>query len=185
MKNWFAALLPLALVVMLPAFDVKAPTPAGSLAGAVAGTPTAAVGTAEVPRTEALTVYLNTVDLDASGGSLIVDPILWYQGEEATAIFSEREANAGIDGPPDGYYIVNDTEEAITYPVSPDAEVWLQIYDRTGTPGDIGITAEEEVSLQRFSELFRNTDLLDLSQFPYHLTLKEGQVVRIVQQYVP
>ncbi|MGG3454171.1 hypothetical protein [Paenibacillus rhizolycopersici] len=183
MKNWFAALLPLALVVMLPAFDAKAPASAGFLAGA--GYQTAAVGTAEIRVPETITVYLSAVDLGTDGGTLTGDPILWYQGEEASAIFAEREPDAGIDGPPDGYYIVNDTEETIAYPVSPNAEVRLQIYDRTGQPEDIEIVGDEAVSLQKFSELFRNTDLLDLSQFPYHLTLKDGQVVRIVQQYVP
>lgn len=183
MKNWFAALLPLALVVMLPALDAKAPASVGFLAGA--GSQTAAVGTAEIQVPETVTVYLNAVDLGTGGGTLIGDPILWYQGEEASAIFSEREPDAGIGGPPDGYYIVNDNEEAIAYPVSPEAEVRLQIYDRTGQPEDIEIVGDEAVSLQKFNELFKKSDLLDLSQFPYHLTIQNGQVVRIVQQYVP
>ncbi|MGP0584554.1 hypothetical protein [Paenibacillus timonensis] len=183
MKNWFAALLPLALVVMLPAFDAKAPASTGFLAGA--GNQKAAVGTAEIRVPETITVYLNEVDLGTGGGTLTGDPILWYQGEEASAIFAEREPDAGIDGPPDGYYIVNDTEEAIAYPVSPEAEIWLQIYDRTGQPEDIEIMGDEAVSLQKFNELFKKSDLLDLSQFPYHLTIQNGQVVRIVQQYVP
>ncbi len=183
MKNWFAALLPLALVVMLPAFDAKAPASVGTLPQA--GNQTAAVGTAEIWVPETVTVYLSAVNLESGGGTLTGDPILWYQGEEASAIMAEREPDAGIDGPPDGYYIVNDAEEAVAYPVSPDAEIRLQIYDRTGRPEDIGIVADEAVSLQRFGELFGKTDLLDLSQFPYHLTIQNGKVVRIVQQYVP
>ncbi|MDU4694842.1 MAG: hypothetical protein E6Y08_03430 [Paenibacillus sp.] len=183
MKNWFAALLPLALVVMLPALDAKAPESVEFLAGA--GNQTAAVGTAEIRVPETVTVYLNAVDLGAGGGTLSADPILWYQGEEAAAIMAEREPEAGIDGPPNGYYIVNDEEEAVTYPVSPDAEVRLQIYDRTGQPEDIEIVANEGVSLQKFGELFGRTELLDLSQFPYHVTLQDGKVVRILQQYVP
>lgn len=185
MKNWFAALVPLALVVLLPAFDAKAPASVGSLAGA--GSMTAAVGMAEIqaPEMITITVYLNAVNLAPDGGSLTGDPIMWYQGEEASATMAEREPEVGIDGPPDGYYIVNDTEEAANYPVSPDAVVLLQIYDRTGQPQDIEIVADEAVSLHRFGELFPMTDLLDLSQFPYHLTLENGKVVRIVQQYVP
>lgn len=185
MKNWFTALLPLALIVMLPGLDAHAPSSFGFLPGAGTGAKTSAVGTAELKLPDTVTVYLNAVKLGSDGAVLTADPILWYQGDEAAAIFAEREPDAGIDGPPDGYYIVNETEESVTYPVSTDAEVVLQIYDRTGKPEDIEIRANETVTLQKFSKLFQNTDLLDLSQFPYHLTLKDGKAVRIVQQYVP
>lgn len=187
MKNWFTALLPLALIVMLPGLDAHAPSSFGFLAGAGTGTgaKSSTVRMAELQLPETVTVYLNAVSLDSDGGVLTVDPILWYQGDEAAAIFAEREPEAGIDGPPDGYYIVNDAVESVSYPVSPEAEVILQIYDRTGKPEDIEIKADETVTFKKFKELFQQTDLLDLSLFPYHLTLKEGKVVRIVQQYVP
>lgn len=182
MKNWFTALLPLALIVMLPGLDAHAPSSFGFLAGTEIRT---SVGTAELELPETVTVYLNAVKLGSDGGFLTADPILWYEGDEAAVVFAEREPEAGIDGPPDGYYIVNDTEESVDYPVAPDAEVILQIYDRTGLPEEIEIKADKMVTLQKFSGLFQHKDLLDLSQFPYHLTLKDGKVIRIIQQYVP
>lgn len=182
MKNGLLAVVPLLLIMMIPSVDARLATPGWVQAesGVAAAAPFI-----EAPDSLTLTVYLHDVQMSQSGGTLLVDPIEWYEGEQADIVFAEREPDAGIDGPPDGYYIVNDEEEQVAYPVAPDAEVRLQIYDRTGQGGDMNIQWNEAVSPQQFSKLFQHTDRLDLGWFPYHLTITDGQVVRIVQQYVP
>ncbi|MGG6313212.1 hypothetical protein [Paenibacillus macerans] len=184
MKNWFVAVLPLLLIVVVPSFDASAPEKA-SLLQQAAVTKTAAAGLAAVREPETVTVYLNKVHFGPNGATLTGDPIDWYEGKQAAAVFAEREPDSGLDGPPDDYYIVNDEEKQVGYAVAPDAEVLMQIYDRTGRLEDIGVNWNEAVTLQNFSKLFQDTDLIDLSQFPYHLTIEGGQVTRIVQQYVP
>lgn len=181
MKNGLLAVVPLLLIMMVPSADRLAMPGWGLAQSGIA----AAAPLAEAPDSLTLTVYLHDVQMSQSGGTLLADPIQWYEGEQANQVFAEREPNAGIDGPPDGYYIVNDEEEQIAYSVAADAEVRLQIYDRTGQGGDINIQWNEAVSPQQFSKLFHQTERLDLGWFPYHLTITEGQVVRIVQQYVP
>ncbi|MNJ68129.1 hypothetical protein D3C77_643490 [compost metagenome] len=116
---------------------------------------------------------------------MIADPILWYEGQEAEAVFAKYEPGAGIDGPPDGYYIINEDGDLTSYPVAHDAEVRMQIYDRTGNIEDIEIFWNEQISVEKFEGLFDHIEGLDIRDFPYHLTIEDGQITRIVQQYVP
>ncbi|MEK4513234.1 hypothetical protein [Paenibacillus sp. FSL K6-2524] len=132
-----------------------------------------------------ISVYIDQLHIGKDGNEIIVDPIQWYEGKEAEVAFQEHEPDAGIDGPPDGYYIVNDDEQLTHYPLAKDAEVLMQIYDHSGNIEDLDIHWNELISLAKFGEIFSHSDLIDLNQFPYHITIKNGQVVRIVQQYIP
>lgn len=116
---------------------------------------------------------------------LTVDQIEWYEGEEAVEHFLEREADSGLDGPPDGYYIVDDEAALTELPVADDAEVLMQIYNRTGDAAEADIVWNEPISLDKFIGLLQTEDVLSALDFPYHLTVKEGIVTRIVQQYIP
>lgn len=131
------------------------------------------------------TVYIN--DLSDLNGELQIkaDEIEWYEGEEANTVFVEQEPNAGIDYAPDGYYIVNEQETNETLKIADDATVTVQIYDRTGDIKDIDIQWDEEISLDKFAELYGDTTNMDMSVFPYHLTIENGEVTQIVQQYIP
>lgn len=135
---------------------------------------------------DTVTAYIS--QLEHREGHLIiqVDDIQWYEGEEASKVFLEREQDTGnLDGPPDGYYIINDNEELTTYKISDNVEVLMQMYDRDGTYEGMDIIWNEPISLDKFESEFANNDMIDLKQFPYHLTIQDGVVVRIVQQYVP
>ncbi|WP_028610804.1 hypothetical protein [Paenibacillus harenae] len=113
------------------------------------------------------------------------DPIHWYEGEQAVQKFAEHEGDAGMDGPPDGYYIINDEEELSELPIAEDAIVLMQIYNRTGNIEEAEIQWDEQITVDKFIELLNIEDDLQLKGFPYHLTVKDGEIVRIVQQYVP
>ncbi|WP_438350060.1 hypothetical protein ACP8HI_05160 [Paenibacillus sp. FA6] len=135
---------------------------------------------------DTITAYITM--LEHKEGQLFIeaDAIQWYEGEVASKVFLEREQETGdLDGPPDGYYILNDSEELATYKVSDNVEVLMQIYDRDGTYEGMDIIWNESITLNKFQSLFENNEFMDLSQFPYHLTIEDGVVVRIVQQYIP
>lgn len=138
---------------------------------------------AEAPQTE--TVYINNLVTNNGEVSIKADEIEWYEGEEANEVFVEQEPDAGIDYAPDGYYIVNEEESSQTLKIADDAKVTVQIYDRTGNIKDIDINWNESISLDKFAELYGDTTNLDMSVFPYHLTIENGEVTRIVQQYIP
>lgn len=130
-------------------------------------------------------VFIQSLDIRDGKVYLDVDPIEWYEGEEADKVFRERVQDPEMTEAPDGYYIVNDTEEHVVLPVDKQAEVLLQIYDRTGRWEDVQIAWNERVSLSRFTELYAKDELVDLKWFPYHITIKNGVVVKIIQQYIP
>ncbi|MBB3113473.1 hypothetical protein FHS18_005585 [Paenibacillus phyllosphaerae] len=137
----------------------------------------------QTPETQ--TVFVTGVSQANGTLTLTTDAIDWYEGTEADRVFLEREPDSGLDATPDGYYIVNDDEQAKAYPVDPKAEVLMQIYDHTGNIEELDTNWNETITLDKFASIFPNSDILDLSQFPYHLTITDGVVTKIVQQYIP
>ncbi|URJ33817.1 hypothetical protein MF625_003045 [Paenibacillus polymyxa] len=131
------------------------------------------------------TVYINQMDIRDGQIYLSADPIEWYEGAAADKAFVEHEGNTGLDGAPDGYYIVNNSVQNDVYQVAPDAMVEVQIYDHTGNIEDTDVQWNESIPLAQFEKDFAKKDVLDLSQFPYHVTLRDGKVVKIVQQFIP
>lgn len=138
-------------------------------------------------RSQQLTVYIDGLRTETGAATLTADELEWYEGAAADAEFARQEPDAAAElgGAPDGYYIVNDFEQLAQYPIADDCKVVMQIYDHTGNPEDLDIQWNEEISLQKFGELYHSTSVLNLGDFPYHLTIEDGQVVKIVQQYIP
>lgn len=141
----------------------------------------------DINPTQEQTVYIHTIQSDHGKFSITADEINWYQDAEADRVFAERdpEGAAEIGGAPDGYYIVNDVDTLTAYPIAEDAKVTMQIYDHTGNMEDLDIKWDEPITLQQFVDHFNTTDIIDLSQFPYHITVQDGVITSIVQQYVP
>lgn len=129
--------------------------------------------------------YINQVEIRDGKVYFIVDPIEWYEGEEANQIFREREQDPEMTEAPDGYYIINDTEEQMELPVAEDAEIRLQLYDHTGRYEDAEIFWNQLVDLNKFIGIYNKDDIVDMKWFPFHLTIEDGTVVKIIQQYVP
>ncbi|MEO3944323.1 hypothetical protein [Gorillibacterium sp. CAU 1737] len=128
-----------------------------------------------------ITVLISSIENKDGRLLLKADPIAWYQGDEANKIFAERdpEGAAEIGGVPDGYYIVNDDKTETTYELSDQAEVLMQLLN----PKEI--KWNEEISVSQFVEVMDHKENYDQTVFPYHLTLKDGKVVKVVQQYLP
>ncbi|WP_379246579.1 hypothetical protein [Paenibacillus sp. GCM10028914] len=130
-------------------------------------------------------VFIHSIEIKDGNVYLNVDPIEWYEGEEANEVFREREQDPEMTEAPDGYYIVNDTEEQVVLKVADDAEVQLQLYDHTGRVEDAQIFWNQAVSLNKFVSVFNKDDIIDMKWFPYHVTVEDGTVVKIIQQYTP
>ncbi|SDT54551.1 hypothetical protein SAMN05444162_4890 [Paenibacillaceae bacterium GAS479] len=131
------------------------------------------------------TDYINELSYKDGKWYISADGIDWYEGKEADAEFLKNEPDSGLDSAPDGYYIVNNDPSVKMYEVSPDAVVLMQIYDKTGDPAEITTEWNEPMAVDQFAKLFPKNDVLDLSDFPYHLTVKDGVVTKIVQQFIP
>jgi len=128
-----------------------------------------------------ITVWISS--LESKDGKLVMkaDPIAWYMGKDADKVFAEHdpEGAAEIGGAPDGYYIVNDDKTMEAYEVSPQAEVQMQLYHPDA------IKWNEKISLQQFIRALDEKATFDQTGFPYHITLEDGKIVKIVQQYIP
>ncbi|REE56273.1 hypothetical protein A8990_16610 [Paenibacillus taihuensis] len=136
---------------------------------------------------DTITVFIDGMNDHGGKLSLEADQIEWYEGKDADAAFAKHEPDSGLTSAPDGYYIVNDDDDALkTLEVDPHAAVLMQIYDHDSLYSTT--TAwNKSIPLMKLESLFHEGDggQVDVSQFPYHLTLKDGKVVRIVQQFIP
>ncbi|WP_138495628.1 hypothetical protein [Paenibacillus pinistramenti] len=133
------------------------------------------------------TAYIHSIKQVNGEVRMTVDPIGWYQGEAANVIFKQEdpEGYAELGGTPDDYYIVNKSEENIIYVVKSDAAVLMQLYERDGDGENADIQPDEALSLSQFTNVFNKGGLIDPADFPYHITVQDGKVVKIVQQYIP
>jgi len=131
------------------------------------------------------TVYITGVDRHDGHTYLTVDTIQWYEGEEANKIFREREQDPEMTEAPDGYYIVNDEVDLHTYELAPGADVRMQYYNRTGDWSTADVHWNEKIDAAKFAGLFTPQDAELMEGFPYHLTVKDGKIVKVVQQFVP
>ncbi|WP_138751285.1 hypothetical protein [Paenibacillus sinopodophylli] len=130
--------------------------------------------------------YIDHVSQKDQQYFLSIDRIDWYEGDAAITKFLEREGDSELDGPPDGYYILDDEHSLQELPIASDAAVVMQIYNRTGNVVDADIIWNERITVEKFIELLRTQDDdLDIKSFPYHMTVKNGEIIRIVQQFVP
>ncbi|MFX3632703.1 MAG: hypothetical protein ACE3L7_06475 [Candidatus Pristimantibacillus sp.] len=139
-----------------------------------------------VPKTPNLqTGYIEKIEHKDNQYILSIDHIDWYEGEQAAQKFRELEEDSGMDAPPDGYYIINDDSTLKDLPIADDAVVLMQIYNRTGDVNEADIVWDEQISVDKFVELLNTEDDFELKNFPYHVTVQGGEIVRIVQQYIP
>jgi len=116
---------------------------------------------------------------------LEADFIEWYEGEAANEAFRRYETDSGMTEAPDGYYIVNTDLTAEKLAVSPDARVFMQLYNRTGDIAQADTVWNEEIGLDAFVKLLSGKDGDSLRAYPYHLTIEDGVVTKIVQQFIP
>ncbi|GGD63069.1 hypothetical protein [Paenibacillus nasutitermitis] len=131
------------------------------------------------------TAFINKIDEDNGKTYLTVDDIQWFEGDAANQVFLKHNKDSGLDEAPDQYYILNESSELHTYEVSGNAEVIMQIYNRTGNLDELDVTWNEQIDLNKLSEAFADNDTFDLGAYPFHLTIENNKVVKIVQQYIP
>ncbi|EFM12462.1 conserved hypothetical protein [Paenibacillus curdlanolyticus YK9] len=133
------------------------------------------------------TAYVERMDKQDGQWKMTIDPIDWYEGDAATKIFREREPDPEVTEPPDGYYIVNDDLTQQTITLADNVAVLMQIYDHENADEGATVVPDEPITIEKYSELIGSTkeDGIHIKDFPYHLTIENGKVVKIVQQYVP
>ena len=122
-------------------------------------------------------VYARSVSEGATGPELTFDLAYFYMGEEAAQVAADR----GDESPPtNGYYIVNDNPMLRTMPIAPSAMV-RYVPERSVLRAEAGEPRRVERGRERHGE----TDYPNMRYVGWWITVQDGEIVRIVMQWVP
>lgn len=127
--------------------------------------------------------YIKNIFLKNGKMYITADYILWYEGAKANKIFNELENDPELKEAPDGYYIINNNKRLRTFEVTADAKVYMQCYMRADKSDDI--IWNELITPAKFYSLLTNDSVWDMKEYPYHLTVMNGKINKIIQQFIP
>jgi hypothetical protein len=147
----------------------------GASATTAAPAPTAATSTTSEPVVLAdgrHPVYLKTVDPDRP--TITFDLIQFFTGEAATKAAAEDGEESP---PPNDYYIRNVNSRLRTLPVRSDASITVNVLAAQSTGSS---TKDVSVTLDELASYFPNSGTA-----PFWITVEQGQVTKIAQQFLP
>ena len=147
----------------------------GAPATTSAPAPTAAAPTTSEPVVLAdgrHPVYLKTVDPDRP--AITFDLIQFFTGEAATKAAAEDGEESP---PPNDYYIRNVNSRLRTLPVRSDAPITVNVLAAQSTGSS---TKDVSVTVDELASYFPNSGTA-----PFWITVEQGQVTKIAQQFLP
>jgi hypothetical protein len=152
----------------------------GGAAGTTATTAAAPTSTAGAPTTSEPVelddgrhpVYLKTVD--AGRQTITFDLIQFFTGDAATKAAAEDDEESP---PPNDYYIRNVNPRLRTLPVAADAPITVNVLAAQSTGS---ATKDVPVTLAKLAGYFPNRGTA-----PFWITVEQGQVTKIAQQFLP
>ena len=114
-------------------------------------------------------------NFDAKTDLVTFDPIEWVTDDNVT-----RKKELGLndkEGLPDGYYIYNPSEQTEILTLSKNCKIYIIFWNNVGV-------AEEErlINKDGLDKRLKEDGALG---YPYHLTVKDGQIIKMQEQYVP
>ena len=148
---------------------------AGTPATTAAPTPTTAATTTTEPVVLAdgrHPAYLKSVDPD--GQTVTFDLIQFFTGDAAAKAAAEDNQESP---PPNDYYIRNVNPRLRTLPVRADAPITVNVLAAQSTGS---ATKDMSVTLAKLATYFPNSGTP-----PFWITVEQGQVAEIAQQYLP
>jgi hypothetical protein len=113
--------------------------------------------------------------LDETAQTVTFDLVQFLTGDEAAAAYAEDVPEDPDAGPPNDYWIRNVSARLRTLPIAPGATVTVL---RPGGPEELAATLEELALLPSLVEGRIGTN-------PFWLTVEDGVVVAIEEQYLP
>jgi hypothetical protein len=117
-------------------------------------------------------VYLKSVDPNRR--TITFDLIQFFTGDAATKAAAEDGKESP---PPNDYYIRNVNPRLRTLPVAADAPITVNVLAAQSTGS---ATKDVSVTLAKLASYFPNSGTP-----PFWITVEQGQVTRIAQQYLP
>jgi hypothetical protein len=172
-----------ALLILLMTATVTGCGGGAEQPGGTAGTPATTVAPATTTAAPATTepavladgrhpVYLKTVD--PGRRTITFDLIQFFTGDEAAKAAAEDGEESP---PPNDYYIRNVNPRLRTLPVRADAPITVNVLAAQSTGS---ATKDVPVTLAKLAGWFPNSGTP-----PFWITVRQDQVTRIAQQYLP
>ena len=112
--------------------------------------------------------------VDAAGGRVTVDVVQFFFGEDATR--AAREDGAEEVPPPNDVWIRNSSRALRTLPVAPAAPITVNVH---------GAAESGSATKNIAKSLAELADIDGLENGIFWLTVADGQVTRIAEQYLP
>jgi hypothetical protein len=120
--------------------------------------------------------------IDPGKQTVTFDLIEFLTGDAAKKAWQKANPGSGEDGPEDDYFIVNDNPKLRTLPVS--ASVQILVVDLTGA----GVQSKPitfAAAPAYFAAQKPNTSDHKLAYNPFWLTVQNGQIVKMEEQFLP
>lgn len=126
--------------------------------------------------------YITSVSEDGAvpGRSIQFDLAVWFSGDAAEAAAAEDEDEPA----PAGYYIRNQDPSHLVIPVSDQVAVTSAWYHKDSESG----LDSQEISFDNLIEVWANTPVdarANMRNSPWWITVVDGTVVAIDEQYIP
>ena len=125
-------------------------------------------------------VYLTTVD--TGHRAITFDLIEFLTGDSAKQAWKKANPGSDEDGPDDDYFIVNDNPKLRTLPVAGTVTVSV-LQNGGGSPDPMSITFAAFPAY--LTKAKPDTSDHQLSYNPFWITVQNGQIVKIEEQFVP
>jgi hypothetical protein len=122
---------------------------------------------------------LIVVGTDQTPPRLVIDLEQWFSGPAADqAAMEDGELPPGEEHVPNDFYIRNESTQWRILPIDPATHVSMTTYPFGQVDAPLVIT------LGRFGKIF-SEDKGYVAGFPYWITVRDGEVVAIEEQYIP
>lgn len=121
-------------------------------------------------------------DLDVGERTITFDVVQWLTGERARESYL-RDHPEQTDGPPDDFYVDNASPQVRTAEIAPDAAVWL-VRLQEDSDADVDAGTLNELPSYLAANRPQPADGR-LSSSPFWLTVEDGSVTAICEQYTP
>jgi hypothetical protein len=126
--------------------------------------------------------FVKAVDASANPPTMTYDLAYFLTGDAATQAAKDHGDEVP---PPNDYYIVNDNSRLRTVPLAPDARLvlldWKHCCDQTFE----GVLADFADAINGGQKVTVGEDTYMGRLSPYWLIARDGQIVRIEEQYLP
>jgi hypothetical protein len=110
---------------------------------------------------------------------MVFDLAYFLTGEEANEASAEHGGEVPV---PNDYYIVNDNPRLRTLPVAPDVEIWVIDWGTCCEP----VRGEIQPFVDAFETRHHRWDAMyQGAESQYWVTVEDGRVVKIEEQYLP